>query len=442
MQPTRDETSRADDGDSDARPGPIWLRPFFGDQRVAPGPMRTLLLVSLGLAFETYDIGLISAALPQISADLGIPSEGSGFYLGLIRLGGIGTILFMALADGAGRRRVFLGCLVAMSLGTFATALAQTPFQFAAAQMATRVFMLTAASLALVILVEEFPAELRGGAVAMLNLLGGIGFGLGAGLYAAVDVLPFGWRALYVVGLLPVFLLPFFRSSLKETRRFEEQQQQSRPGVSEILRGWLDPLGLLLRTHPGRVAAVGAAGLFSAMAFIGFGQYTSLYLQHVHGWSPAAYSQMILGGGILAALGNVVGGRGSDVFGRRPTGFLLLGLTPLMIAAFYAWAESSVVLVLTWALGALCIVGGGVVIRAVTTELFPTSHRSSAAGWLIFVETLGWVAGLFLIDFLTERPEELPRWIATIGAAGAVSAVAILFVPETGSVELEAISED
>jgi len=220
---------------------PRLLRPFFGATPVLPrSSVRTLLLVSLGMLFENYDIGLVNAALKQIASELGIAAADTGFTLAAIRLGGVGAFLLVPLADRIGRRRTFLACFVGMSLGTFATGLAQTALQFALCQMLARAFLLTASALSVVILVEELPAAQRAAGIGLLSLLGGLGFGLCAGLYAAVDVLPFGWRALYAVGVLPVLLLPFLSRSLVETRRFERERGDAE-GVGG-LRGWLEPI--------------------------------------------------------------------------------------------------------------------------------------------------------------------------------------------------------
>ena len=418
---------------------PWYLRAFFGPEPLPPAALQTLWLVALGLFFENYDIGLISAALPQIAEDLGIQAETSGYYLSVIRMGGIGTFFLVAFADRLGRRRVFLASLVGMSIGTFGTALTQTPLQFAILQMATRVAMLTAAALAIVILAEELPPDRRGAGLGFLTVLGGTGIGLGAGLYAAVDVLPFGWRALYAVGLVPVFLLPMFRRSLRETRHFEALGRQS-VSLSGALRDWLVPLRELMRTHPGRVLAVGGAGLLSAAGSIGFFQYTSFFLQRVHGWTPGRYALLLVGGGIIALMGTVLGGRGSDRFGRRVVGGAVLLLAPVFVAGFYLGPEST--LVLTWGFAALCIAAGDLVIRTVSTELFPTSHRSTAGGWLIFVMTLGWSLGLLGVGVYTDDLEQLAPAIAGVSVAVALAAVCLLFIPETRSRELAGLEEE
>jgi len=417
------------------RINPRLLRPFFGTTpALPPQTLRTLLLVSLGLFFENYDLGLVNAALPQIADGLGMAAEDTGYYLSLIRLGGVGAFLLIPLADRIGRRRTFLLCLAGMSLGTFASALSQTPLQFAVCQMASRAFLLTAAALAVVILAEELPAEQRGGGIGLLSILGGIGFGLGAVLYAAIDWLPYGWRTLYAIGLLPVLLLPVLRRSLRETRRFEAQQTDA----AHPAGSWLAPLAELARSSPRRAAAVGLAGLLSAMGGIAFHQYTSWFVKNEHGWSPPQYALMVIGGGLIALAGNVIGGRGSDRFGRRRIGIAGWMLFPPLAALFYLGPSHA--LVLAWGFAMLCGSASDIVLRALATELFPTSHRATAGGWLILVQTLGWSLGLLLVGLLTDSPEDLPPVIALLSLASLGAAAVFLFVPETNRRELEELT--
>ena len=393
--------------------------------------------MGLGLFFENYDIGLVNAALPQIAQGLGMRPDDAGFYAGAIRLGGVGAFFVLPFADRLGRRRVFLASLVGMSVGTFATALSQTPLQFALLGMLARVFLLTASALALVILVEEFPADRRGAAIGCLSVLGGLGFGASAGLYAAVDLLPFGWRALYGVGVLPLVLLPFFRRSLRETTRFERERDARGDGGARALRAWVAPLAALARTHPRRAVAMGGAGLLAAMGGIAAFQFTSFFVQEVHGWRPGHYTLLVFGGGSLGLLGNVLGGRGSDRFGRRLVGAACLAFAPLFIASFYLGPAAT--LALCWGLGVLCTSAGDVVVRTLSAELFPTSHRGSATGWLILVQSLGWALGLFLVGFGPDGWGGIARTIPSISIACAAAGACLLLVPETNRRELERI---
>jgi MFS family permease len=123
-----------------------------------------------------------------------------GGFTGLTRLGALPAFFLLPLGDRIGRRRLLLISIAGMSVGSFVTALAQSPTQFVIAQIATRTFIVSAAVTSFVVVSEEFPAANRGWGIGMLGGVGAIGFGLGALLYGFVDRLPFGWRALYALG--------------------------------------------------------------------------------------------------------------------------------------------------------------------------------------------------------------------------------------------------
>jgi len=428
---------------ADASPGPArnnwFLRIFFGGApRLTPELQRVLRLVALGMMFENYDIGLVNAALPQIAHDLSISARETGLFLGVIRMGGFGTILMIPFADLLGRRRVFLAALIGMSVGTFLTAFAQTPVQFMAAQLITRAFMLTGAALAVVIVIEEFPAELRGGALGLLLMIGGLGYGLGAALYGGIDLFPHGWRDLYGLGVLPLVVLPLLRRALTETRRFTAHRESLGDDLVGGLRGWVEPVIALVRGRPLRTAAIGLAGFFSSMGGIVFFQYTSYFIQNVHGWKPEQYAVVVLLGGLIGVSGNVLGGRGSDHWGRKRVGALCLASAPLWSALFYLGPSST--LIPAWGLYVLFMSAGDLIVRALASELFPTSHRGTSSGWLVLVQTLGWTTGLLLVGFGTEALEDLGPAVFAVSLATVLAALCLLVLPETGRLELEVAS--
>jgi MFS family permease len=90
----------------------------------------------------------------------------------------------------------------------------------------------------------------------------------------------------------------------------------------------------------------------------------------------------------------------------------------------------------------LCHSAGEVIVRALATELFPTSHRGAASGWLIAVQTLGWTLGLFLVGLVADSMEELTRIITFLSLASLAAALCVSLLPETGRRELEAISAE
>lgn len=400
-------------------------------------------LVVLGTFFESYDLSLLSSAVKHIADDLDVGARELPFVLAAVRFGGFLAFGLLPLADRFGRRRAFLVAILGMSVGTLLTAFAQTPAQFVATQVAARTFMLIGASVGIVMLAEELPAEHRGWGIGILGALAAFGHGLGALLFAFVDVLPFGWRALYVVGALPLLAFPVMRRSLRETARFLAHQA-ARGEPEAGLLAWTRPLRGLARAHPGRALCVGLAGFALAFGGISVFQFASLFLQTVHGWAPWQYSMMLFIGGGIGIVGNVVAGRLGDRIGRRAVGFGALALYPLAATAFYhgpAWTLGACFALIVFTSSA-----GDVVIRAFSTELFPTGQRGASAGWLTLLQTCGFIAGLATVGLQGLRASvdvgDLPRSIALVSLSVFVAAVCMLLLPESRGRELETLSRE
>ncbi len=416
---------------------PWWIPPFLGRVPNIEGRLLTLLgLVSLAIFFEQYDNSMLTAALKHLAQDLDIGEENLGRYLGAIRLGALPALFFVPFADRFGRRRVFLVALIGFSIGTLASGLAQNAFQFLAIQMLTRTFMTVGAAVAVVIVTEEYPALHRGWAVGMMGALSAAGQGLGAGLAAFIEVLPGGWRFLYIIGAAPLALLPSLRKHLKETGRF------TRHAASDDYRkeAWYTPLKSLMVEYPRRTIILGLVGFLFAIGELPVFQFSSYFVQTRHGWSTGQYSLMFLLGGTIGILGNVFAGRLGDRVGRRWVGSVFLALFPVFAALFYHGPGWS--LPIAWALFIFCTTAGGVTIRALSTELFPTAYRSTAAAWLSFSITLGWAAGLWAVSGdPTAETTGIATQITIISTSVFIAAALVLLLPETAGRELEEISE-
>lgn len=418
---------------------PWWIPPLLGSiPPVEERQLRLLGLVALALFFESYDLSMGTSALKYIAEDLGIVEHELGGTLSLIRLGAVPAFLLAPFADRLGRRRIFLGCIVAGSATTLATALVQTTAQFVVLQMLTRTALILGAVVAIVIVAEEFPAASRGWALGMLGALSACGHGLGALLFAAIDHLPYGWRTLYALGFLPVFFWRRFREGVGETARFRAHVATRRSRGA--LREWVGPLAALVRVHPARTltmaAVAGLLGIGEVSAF----QFTGYYALSAHGWSPGQYSAMVLGGGGIGIIGNVVAGRLGDRLGRRRVGAAFLTVLPLFAIIFYTgpgWA-----LPVGFAGFVFCATAAGVIVRAFSTELFPTSHRGTSAGWAQLLQTLGWAAGLALVGVGVRDLDDLARRTSQLACATVLAAALLVTLPETHRKELESLSQE
>ncbi len=425
---------------SGRRRNPWWIPPFLG--RVPPEvPDRHVgLLGALAVAvcFENYDQAMLTQAIRQIAADYGLIEAQLGTLLGVVRLGAIPAFLLVPYADRVGRRRLFLVSVIGMSVATASAALAPEVVSFAVLQMLARTFMVTSAATAYVIVTEEFPSAHRGWGIGTLGAIGALGVGLSALLFAAIDVLPFGWRAMYVFGATPLLLLPRLRVGVVETRRFREEHRERAARGDARGEAWWVPLARLARHHPVRTALVGLIGATSSAGTAAGYNFSAYFVQEVHGWAPAQYSLMLLVAGAAGVLGHPVAGRLADRRGRRLVGFLFYAAFPLLAVAFYrgpGW-----MLPVVWVPMVFTLTGGTTIARALSTELFPTAYRGTSSGWLQLVDTLGSAAGLFVVSLATSAASSAMDAVQGVVFVTLVAALSVLALPETGSRELEDIS--
>lgn len=423
---------------------PWWIPPFLGQvpENIEKRLVDLLGFVALALLFENYDFSLLNAALKHIAHDLNIAENDLGTFTALVRLGALPAFVVIPAADYIGRRRLFLLSVIGLSVGTFLTAFSQTPAQFVLCQIITRTFMLTAASVAFVFVTEEYPAEHRGWGIGMLAAIASTGYGLGAMVFAAVDLLPWGWRSLYAIGLTPVLLLPFFRRNIVETKRFTDHDagRVHVAGVQAAIRSWFHPLVALAQRNRRRVVGIIIVGSFASFGHAVVHAFIGYFVLTVHGWRPWQYSIMVVLCGAVGIAGGVVAGRLADQYGRRIVGFTFLASFPLIAWAFFrgpGW-----ILPLVWIVIVFATMAANVIVRAFATELFPTSQRATAGGMLSLAETTGAGVGLLTLSLLSRQQGDLVAMLPVVASATLISAVLLFFFPETKQTELEEISRD
>ena len=178
------------------------------------------------------------------------------------------------------------------------------------------------------ILSEVVEASVRGYSIGLLGALAISGYGLAAIVFALIDVIPFGWRGLYLLALIPLAVIMPLRRHLPETERFS-QAAENRGAV-----GFFTPLAELLRNYPRSLLPVLVVTFLYFMgstpaAFLAF-----KYLQDVHHWSPAMVSSLVIPGGALGIFGNIVTGRLSDRLGRRTMTAGFTFTAPLLMLLF------------------------------------------------------------------------------------------------------------
>jgi len=403
------------------------------------------LLVLLGAAsfFGQYDTQLFSLLLVQIQEDLAIPDAALGYLGSLTRLGALPAFGVLLLADRYGRRSVLLFTIAGYTTMTAATALSPSYAWFVACQFGASGFLAAELLLSLIVIVEEFRPEHRGWGVGVAGALAVLGRGLALGLFGFVEEIPFGWRGLYAVGVVPLLFLAVLRRRLPETRRFRalvEAVSEAEP-PRDVRTRFLRPLVRLARAYPGRFAAVAGLGFLWSFSNAPVDFFLPKYAQEILGWSPGEVSRVALGAGAVGLLGLLLGGWVSDRFGRRPAFVVFLVLEPTFAIILYTVSESFMVaLFVLWSFAS---VANDTIGRTYTNEVFPTSGRSTAAGARATAAAAGGVAGLATESLLFAFFDT--HWIAVRAIAATGLAMPLLVwaaLPETAGRTLEAIAPE
>ncbi len=399
---------------------------------------RSVLAASCLSSFGSfYTMALTTFALPQIQAGLAIADDDIGTIFAVLRFGALASLVLGVLADRAGRRRLLIATVAGVGLCNLATAFVGSGELFAITQLLGRAFIAGQLLLAGVVIAEELTAGNRGFGLGLLFAIGGVGGALTLVAYSFVEVLPFGWRALFVIGSFPVLVAPWLALRLRETARFDAHRADVASEAEQPLD--LAHVRSLARQHGARLAAL--VGVVLPVSVIGEpgGVFVSKHLQDELGYSPAEVSLLVAVCGLGAPVGNVLAGAVSDRFGRRPVTILVSLLMSAAIGVFYN-AEGLVAVAIGFALQMTTLGSLGVLHAALATELFPTSMRSTAAGVREAVGTIGSSLGLLAVSVMHPITGSLATSITWILVLTPLSPLVLLFIPETAARELEEIT--
>jgi putative MFS transporter len=400
-----------------------------------------LLLVGSSLLINHYDLAIFGLALPQIQASLGIGEEQLGLYTGAMRLGVLLAFPLAFMADSVGRRRLLFITIVGMTLATFLSAFAQNQWQYLALQTLVRCFAYAEEALCFVIVAEEVAAERRGLAFGWLAALGAVGYGVAALLYGAVDSLPHGWRAFYVIGAIGLAVILVARRSLKETRRFQARQAM-RATVHHGLGSRLTPMVALVRAYPGRFWAMAATTIPFSFGTAAALTLLSKYLQDDRHFSPDEVGLLYFLGGGVSVPGYLLAGPLSDRFGRRKLLAVTLAGAPSLLALVYLAPDARAIGPL-WIASLFLFFAADVALSAQGCELFPTSYRATASAARTVLSIVAGIAGLAAESALYATFGGHANAIVCLAAVAPLGIVPLLFfLPETASRELEDIAPE
>jgi len=274
---------------------------------------RTLVAGGLGWMLDAMDVMLFSLVIAYLLREFSMDTRTAGFLNSLTLIASaIGGLLFGFLADRIGRTRALMASILVYSISSAACAFTHTIPQLGFFRFVLGLGMGGEWTTAAALIAETWRAEHRGKALGLMQSAYAIGEAIAA-MVVAIVLPHFGWRAVFLVGVLPAIVVLWIRRSVPESELWKQRAAKSqRVKLSLLLRGETLRNGILA-TAMNSFAMFGYWGLF-----IWIPGYLSLPIaQGGHGLSLAKTTSffLLLCGGKW--LGYALFGFFADAYGRK-----------------------------------------------------------------------------------------------------------------------------
>jgi MFS family permease len=419
--------------------------------------LRYLILIALaGWALASYDVNLLVLALPDIAQSLHISEAGLG-VLGFSVYGAQFCITIWAgyAMDRFGRRRIWMFCLTGTALFTGLTYFVAHFWQLVLVRAIASGLAYAELAVSITIVNEQAPAKHRGLLYSIVQGGWPLGVFLASGAYLAFG--RFGWRFVFLLGVLPIVAVILGRFFVRESERFEHVQnvrKAVREGDQETVEALLQKQHVAVELEEGVLELLATPGpirrqlvwlsivwIFYGASYVATNFYIAYWLTKYKNFSEPGASTLLLACGGIGFFFYILGGWLGERWGRREviivSGVLVAPLSLAFLLVQQKWLVVVVYFFLyqatngTWS-------GAG---YAYQGESFPTRIRGTAVGFLSAIQVIGFVIGSILWTVLAGFGKPVLTWlvIATGVSLGMWTTLMLRKIPP--GQELEAITE-
>ncbi len=391
-----------------------------------PYQRRLFVFLSVATFFEGYDFMALTQILPELRKSFDLNETQAGVMVSFINVGTVLAYFLVRRADRWGRRRVLTLTIAGYTAFTFLCGIAPNVWAFAVFQMLARIFLLAEWAISMVYAAEEYPAERRGMVIGVISAFSSLGAVLCAGV-AGNMIHAFGWRSVYMVGVLPLIIIAYARRGLRETRRFEEQGAGEERSLTFILKS----------PYRRRVIEVGAIWFLTYVCTQNAVTWWKEFAVAERGLDAKQVGASIAIAAVAAMPLVFFVGKLMDVVGRRWGAVIVFTIGAAGVFASYTLVSRlSLTIALVFGIfGASAVLP---VLNAFTTELFPTDLRGDAFAWANnLIGRIGYVVSPAAVGFAAHYVGwgHAVRWTAVFPILALILIMRLL--PETRALELE-----
>jgi putative MFS transporter len=385
----------------DRLPFSKWHRNFF-------------IVAFLGIMFDAVDFALFGAALPPIAREFGLGPAQAGFLATIGLIGAfVGALFWGTISDYIGRRVAFQATVGIFAMFTGLIAASWNILSLSVFRFLSNFGLGGEVPVTSTLAAEFSPGRLRGRMAG--TILAAFPLGLFVAALLSLLIIPnFGWRTLFIVGVIPALLLFFVRRFMPESVRYllsKGRIKEAEETVSKIEREALGrnlteaeikalpklPSEAVVETTV-TVAELLAPGRFKRTILLWIVSFGFLWssngilfmlptiLQERGIPLTQAITFMLVQAG-AAFFGYTACGFLIDRFGRR----IVLFLYFFIGALFHLWFAEASGIWLYFAAAAVGWVNPGVYgsTSVYVGELHPTRLRATAVGWFFGIGRIG-----------------------------------------------------
>jgi MFS family permease len=336
---------------------------------------KTVVASVAGLTLEGMDIMFISFAMSMIISEFNIDLATGGVISSITNIGMlVGGVLFGILADKFGRVKIFTYTIFLFAIGTALTGLASNIdqvylFRFIAGLGAGGEY-----GIGMALVAEAWPKDKQGRASSYVSVGAQYGVILAA-LLSAIILPTLGWRALFLVGVVPVIFAFIVRKNLNESPEWlatqKDNKLKNKEEKGKLLQLFENPRVAMTTFALAIMATVQIAGYNGLMIWL------PSMLQQSQGLSVSSSALWTISTAVGMIIGMLTFGQFMDRFGaKRSFGIFLL-------------ASSCAVFLYSYATGSVGVLVGGAIVGffsngmfagygALISSFYPVQIRSTA----------------------------------------------------------------